>query len=661
MALRFGSPAHPDGGLRFGTSAYQELGVVISSVTTDGVTGQIVPGLSATILVGEPIGATQGTVRLKANGYTLTLTIESWDDSTDTITVNGSRDGLPYGTGATLEVELNDGSIGTQTVEIATEANVLYFDCTSINDTHENSIWNAYIAVTAEDLGTTDSNGDLSTTLSWTTGIKPESVEVVVSTSVATDDGAGNLTGDFTGTIDYATSAITITGAPASTSAAVDYERKIEQPAGDYQAIVNDPNGVGPEIDSSGVITSVASNGTFDLFVYDKSTGQESTTTSVTANLNPPQGQVTITDTTVSGSDVTITWSYDDTDITGWGYSIDGGAVTEFGDDTTTSYTITGLADGSYSIEIIPINDGGQGTGTDTTTATVDTSAPPVLDSEIPDQSGTEGNSFSLDLSAYFSGATSYSITGFPTGTGLTLDSGTGVLSGTLTADDAGTNTLTATATNTDGSESDSFDLVVQAVTPQSAPVLESGSILVGIVEAEIDGSYPGDDADSFEYEVDDSGDWVGFADFPFTVTDLNVGTQYSVKARAVNAGGTGPESTAVTFITRDEVVTPAHPSRIIDISRRGQTFTQWPKERWDYDVAFWEWLQVVNDTLYDFELYGDTDVITASYVYQLDGEDRVKLWIDDVTAEKKISVLIVTGAGRRWKAQFVVSPRGSQ
>jgi len=62
MALRFGSAAHPDGGLRFGAAEYQELGVAISSVTTDGTADQAVPGLTTTIQVGEPIGATTGTV-----------------------------------------------------------------------------------------------------------------------------------------------------------------------------------------------------------------------------------------------------------------------------------------------------------------------------------------------------------------------------------------------------------------------------------------------------------------------------------------------------------------------------------------------------------------------------------------------------------------------
>ncbi len=165
---------------------------------------------------------------------------------------------------------------------------------------------------------------------------------------------------------------------PDTTSENSVFYNALSAPTAGYQIIWRDPNDVGGAspgslINADGSVPDIASPGDVPVRAWDDSDGTTSAEVTYTATLQAPQGQVTITDTSVSGSDVTITWSYDDTDITGWGYSIDGGAVTEFGDDTTTSHTITGLADGTYDIEIIPINDGGQGAGTDTTTATVDT------------------------------------------------------------------------------------------------------------------------------------------------------------------------------------------------------------------------------------------------------------------------------------------------
>lgn len=88
-------------------------------------------------------------------------------------------------------------------------------------------------------------------------------------------------------------------------------------------------------------------------------------------------------------------------------------------------------------------------------------SSPPVFAGTIPDQELTVDVLMTpLDASAYFTGASSYSIAGtLPTG--LSLDTGTGILSGTPT--DVGTfASITITGTNGDGSDvSNSFTIFV--------------------------------------------------------------------------------------------------------------------------------------------------------------------------------------------------------
>lgn len=89
------------------------------------------------------------------------------------------------------------------------------------------------------------------------------------------------------------------------------------------------------------------------------------------------------------------------------------------------------------------------------------TPSPPVFAGTIPDQELiVDALMTPLDASTYFTGATSYSVTGsLPTG--VTLDTGTGVLSGTPTV--VGTfSGITITGTNGDGSDvSNSFVIYV--------------------------------------------------------------------------------------------------------------------------------------------------------------------------------------------------------
>ena len=97
----------------------------------------------------------------------------------------------------------------------------------------------------------------------------------------------------------------------------------------------------------------------------------------------------------------------------------------------------------------------------------------PTLDSAVPDQSFTEGDTVNLDLSAYFAGTVaSYSITGLPASTGLSFNTSTGMLSGTANSNDTAASpfNLTVTASNTEGSANDTFAVSI------SEPVAESAT-----------------------------------------------------------------------------------------------------------------------------------------------------------------------------------------
>lgn len=82
--------------------------------------------------------------------------------------------------------------------------------------------------------------------------------------------------------------------------------------------------------------------------------------------------------------------------------------------------------------------------------------SPPVLVSSIPNQTGTQGEAFSLTFSAYFTGATSYSTTAFPGSSGLS-ESSDGVVSGTPSASDVSASPYSEDlcATNADGTTCD--------------------------------------------------------------------------------------------------------------------------------------------------------------------------------------------------------------
>ena len=107
-----------------------------------------------------------------------------------------------------------------------------------------------------------------------------------------------------------------------------------------------------------------------------------------------------------------------------------------------------------------------------TTLSTLAVGQPPVW-AAIPNQAWSEGTAVSLDFRTYATDAVSFSISGLPVGTGLTLNPTTGVLSGTPNQIDASgvpgsttTYTLIATATNATGSSNQSFLAGVYRLNP---------------------------------------------------------------------------------------------------------------------------------------------------------------------------------------------------
>lgn len=85
----------------------------------------------------------------------------------------------------------------------------------------------------------------------------------------------------------------------------------------------------------------------------------------------------------------------------------------------------------------------------------------PTQDVMLPDLSLGETDAVSIDLDNYFSGASSYTLTGIPTDSGLSFSGS--ALSGNVNKDDVSASpfTLTATATNDDGSINDAFSVTV--------------------------------------------------------------------------------------------------------------------------------------------------------------------------------------------------------
>lgn len=102
--------------------------------------------------------------------------------------------------------------------------------------------------------------------------------------------------------------------------------------------------------------------------------------------------------------------------------------------------------------------------------STIDTYTPtdppgggtPTVASPIDNQSFTQGDAFSLDVSANFTGETSCAVSGLPGSTGISFNTATCTFSGTFNANDVGTRNITVTPSNGSGAgTADVFQLTV--------------------------------------------------------------------------------------------------------------------------------------------------------------------------------------------------------
>ena len=91
-------------------------------------------------------------------------------------------------------------------------------------------------------------------------------------------------------------------------------------------------------------------------------------TYTVDAVLDPPVGVVTIGTINVTDNDVTIPFTYSDTDQTGFEYRIDGGTPISIG---SSPISLTGVTNGTYNVEVRAINNDGNGAWSAVDTYTV--------------------------------------------------------------------------------------------------------------------------------------------------------------------------------------------------------------------------------------------------------------------------------------------------
>ena len=158
--------------------------------------------------------------------------------------------------------------------------------------------------------------------------------------------------------------------------------------------------------------------------------------------------------------------------ITGGSYAVSNDDGATFGGYTTANTTvqlndqIKVQHDTANDFETAVNTEFTAGGVSDTFTSTTRAAVLPALTLAIPDLNFGQGDTVSLDLNTYFSGATSYALTGLPAGSGLSFSGSQ--LTGTTSANDIAASpfTLTAEAFSADGSITDGFAVAVLGDAP---------------------------------------------------------------------------------------------------------------------------------------------------------------------------------------------------
>ena len=176
-----------------------------------------------------------------------------------------------------------------------------------------------------------------------------------------------------------------------------------------------------------------------------------------------PQGTWTIGTITKGQTTASLMPTYSLTDADSYEYTINGSAWIAF----TGTISLAELdPDALQGGAVRAVNSIGNGASESFSFTTERVPVPPVLDTSIPDLSLSESESVSINLNSYFSGATSYTVTGFPAGSGLSFSGSR--LTGTTSANDIAASpfTLIAEAFSADGSITDAFAVTVLGDAP---------------------------------------------------------------------------------------------------------------------------------------------------------------------------------------------------
>ena len=292
-------------------------------------------------------------------------------------------------------------------------------------------------------------------------------------------------------------------------------------------------------LNADGTVTGA--DGTYTLRHIQAANGTaEAVNFTIGAVAQVPQGTVTLGTATVDKNSISLPFTYDLSDQTGFEYRLDGGAWTA----TTSPVVLTGLTHTTeYTVEVRAVNATGGGTAATvaiTTDSTATATVPFVVEPTYTLatlEAGFDTYAFqqwpvnepdvgwqlvTITAEGYFDSQGNYF-----------FDSGTEAIHNVWVIEPDGTLTV-ETIDNTG------------LLTPLEGEIT-IGTVTVGRNSANIEFSYSAADADSFEYRVD-NGAWITVVS-PIALTGLTAATPYKVDLRAVS-GTTQSVFKTVNFTT---------------------------------------------------------------------------------------------------------------
>lgn len=284
--------------------------------------------------------------------------------------------------------------------------------------------------------------------------------------------------------------------------------------------------------------------------------GESSTTTSVTPYTIA--SAPTIGTTTIGNGQATLTFtaptSTGGKTITKYQYSTDGGSNYTDLSSTATSFTVTGLTNGtSYTIKLRAYTSAGSGTELTTTVTPYTTPGAPsftavggntnaVITITAPDNGGSTITKYQYMITG----------TGF-TGTGSSDYADKTSTTFTIPELTNGTTyTITLRAVNAAGASSTTTTTVIPYTVPFAPLSLVAtagnGQATIAFTTPTSDG---GKSITNYQYSTDGGSTYTAFSPAvtttPVIITGLTNGTQYTIKLRAINIGGAGVASDSVT------------------------------------------------------------------------------------------------------------------